>query len=340
MKLSDAEQKYIVRRSAATISHFQDEGDAVHVLSEIYCEVLPDKSPLQGELMVREALQWLEIFYNTCDEALENPEDPLCEIIAETLAQLSLDKQCKFLERQMDAQRQYPPTKHSRDRLLHETAQWMLRCDVLPVQMDDTAFEALNNVPIRNAAKETVGEEMFLVAAAMVIYAMTKRRELADAPENISLAQTTICVCAEDRLAKLQWAEKTGFLKSSLIKKRIQGLKAAFISSMLASQIAIGTADWLLGEPLTAAVALFGCTLRRLRVTLDNYYCVMGEMIQDEASLIQYREIAAPPVEIVEEHTVQVDLKYPAWPETNQQEAEEVSEIHSSAYATDRVDLI
>ena len=76
-KLSDTEQRNIIRRSAAAISQLQDGEDAIRVLSGIYCGSLPDKSPRQGELMAREVLTWISEFQDSYDRAAEDPENCL-----------------------------------------------------------------------------------------------------------------------------------------------------------------------------------------------------------------------------------------------------------------------
>ncbi len=331
-KLSDTERNNIIRRSAAAISQLQGGEDAVGVLSGIYCGFLPDKSPRQGQLMAREVLEWIDRFHASCDGAMEGPEDYLCRAVAAPLAQLPLEEQCEFLARQLDMPLSQMPTEALRDSLLRESARKMLTSMDFPdVQSGTEELSGWETVPQRNEMKEIVGEEMFLAVTAMIIYAMAKNGELSGVPEKISLAQVTIGVCAEDKLAELQWAAKMGYLEKTLIENRLWILKAACISTMLAAQIVVGVGGWLAGMPLAAVAALCGYTLLWLGVVLCIYYKVNAEMIREEVSLIPYRTVSAYPVEVTEEgreqRTVQKNLPWPERPK-----AEERAEIHSKAY--------
>lgn len=331
-RLSDTEQKNIIRRSAAAISQLQDGEDAVSVLSGMYCGILPDKSPRQGELMAREVLVWIDRFQEACDGAMEGPEEHLCRAVAAPLAQLPLEEQCEFLERQLDIQIRQPPTEALRDSLLREAARQLMASDALTVRTDGEGPAQWEDVPARNAAKETVGEEMLLAVTAMVIYAMAKNGELSGVPEKISLAQVTVGVCAEDKLAELRWAEEMGFLEKELIENRLQVLKAVCISTMLAAQIVAGVGGWLAGMPLAAVVALCGYTLLWLGVVLSIYYKVTAQMIREEAAQILYREVAAYPQEITEEGRERTGRKNLPWPEPKQQKTEEKAQVQKKAY--------
>lgn len=332
-KLSDTEQRNIIRRSAAAISQLQDGEDAIRVLSGIYCGSLPDKSPRQGELMAREVLTWISEFQDSYDRAAEDPENCLCRAVAAPLARLPLEEQCEFLEHQLGVPASLVPSQALRDSLLRDMAQQLLTSTDFPeVHSGAGEFSGWETVPQRNEMKEIVGEEMFLAVTAMVVYAMAKNGELSDVSEKISLAQVTIGVCAEDKLAELQWAAQMGYLEKTLIENRLWTVKAACISTMLAAQIVVGVGGWLAGMPLAAVAALCGYTLLWLGVVLGIYYRVTAEMIREEVSLIPYRAVQTYSAETTQETKKQTAQKHLPWPEPERQKAEEKKALPSKAY--------
>lgn len=327
MKLADTERKYIIRRSAAAISQLQEGEEAVSVLSGIYCGTLPDKSPRQGELMAQEVLEWIGRFQEACDGAMEAPEDYLCKAVAAPLAQLPLEEQCEFLGRQLEVRIPQPPTEAERDSLLREAARQMLAGEGFPkVQPGTGESSGWENVPRRNEAKGIVGEEMFLAVTAMVVYTMAINGELSGVPDKISLAQVTVGVCAEDKLAELQWAAEMGYLEKTLIENRLKILKTACISTMLAALAVVGLGGWLVGMPLAAVAALCGYTVLWLGTILAVYYKVNAEMIREEAASIPCRTVAANPVEVTEAEGENTAQKHLPWPEPAQQKPVEKAE--------------
>ena len=332
-KLSDTERSYIIRRSSEAISQLQDGEDAISVLSGIYCGILPDKSPRQGELMAREVLEWISKFQNACDGAMEDPEKYLCTAVANLLAQMPLEAQCEFLERQLGVQVSGSPTAPLRDGLLQDMVRKVLTNTDFPEAYADAGEHSnCETVPQRSELKEAIGEEMLLAVTAMVIYAMAKNGELSGVPENISLAQVTIGVCTEDKLAELQWAAEMGYLEKTLIDNQLWILKAACISTMLAAQILVGVGGWLVGLSPAVIAALCGSTLLCLGVVLGIYYRVTAEMIRDEISLIPYRAAQTYPVEVTEVGKDTIAQKHIPWPEPESQKAEETAALCSKAY--------
>lgn len=306
--LTDAERKYLIRRAAAAISQLQDGEDAIGVLSGIYCENLPDKSPRQGELMARELLDWIGRFQASFDEALEGPEDLLCRTISELFAQLPLEEQCELLGQGLGILVERAAVSEPlRDSLLREASARLMESDaILTLQPGSTDRESIQ---ARKAAKEIVGEEMLLAVTSMVVYTMAKNGELSGVPEKISMAQVVIGVCTEDKLAELSC------LKEMNIENQLWVLKAACISTMLATVTVVGVGGWLMGLDLAVVAAFCGYVLLWLGVVLSIYYKTTADMIREEAADIPYIPLNVYPVEAVAEKKKETAEKHLPWPE-------------------------
>lgn len=306
--LTDTERKYLIRRAAAAISQLQDGEDAIGVLSGIYCENLPDKSPRQGELMARELLDWIGRFQASFDEALEGPEDFLCRTISELFAQLPLEEQCELLGQGLGIPVEKAAVSEPlRDSLLREATVRLMESDAIltlqPGSIDRESIQA------RNAAKDIVGEEMLLAVTSMVVYTMAKNGELSGVPEKISLAQVAIGVCTEDKLAELSC------LKEMNIENQLWVLKAACISTMLATVTVVGVGGWLMGLDLAVVAAFCGYVLLWLGVVLSIYYKTTADMIREEAADIPYIPLNVYPVETDAAEKTKTAEKHLPWPE-------------------------
>jgi len=306
--LTDTERKYLIRRAAAAISQLQDGEDAIGVLSGIYCENLPDKSPRQGELMARELLDWIGRFQHSFDEALEGPENFLCRTISELFAQLPLEEQCELLGQELGIPVEKAAVSEPlRDSLLREASSRLMESDtILTLQPGSIDRESIR---ARNAAKDIVGEEMLLAVTSMVVYTMAKNGELSDVPEKISLAQVAIGVCMEDKLAELSC------LKEMNIENQLWVLKAACVSTMLATVTVVGAGGWLMGLDLAVVAAFCGYVLLWLGLVLSIYYKTTADMIREEAADIPYIPLNVYPVETVAEEMTKSVAKCLPWPE-------------------------
>lgn len=306
--LTDTEQKYLIRRAAAAISQIQDGEDAIGVLSGIYCENLPDKSPRQGELMARELLYWIGRFQTAFDEALDGPENYLSRTVSELFAQLPLEEQCQLLGQGLGIPvEQAEVSEALRNSLLQEASARLMESDAI-LTLRPEAFDR-ESIRARNAAKEIVGEEMLLAVTAMVVYTMAKNGELSGVPERISLAQVAIGVCTEDKLAELSC------LKEMNLDNQLWVLKAACICTMLAAVTVVGAGGWLMGIDLAVVAAFCGYTLLWLGVVLSIYYKAAADMIRDEAEDIPYIPLNIYPVEFTTEERKETTQKHLPWPE-------------------------
>lgn len=335
--LSNTERRDIIYRSSEVISHFREGEDAVGVLRAIYCSFLPDKSFRQGEMMARELLDWIDKFQQGYDEALENPEEYFYNAMAESLAQMSIEEQCDFLEHQLDIQTEQLPSESVRDDLLQEIIQQYIINDGFPgAQPGVMGVIDWKDVSRREKIKGIVGEEMFLAVTAMIIYTMAKNGELSGAPEQISLAQVAICVCTDDKLAELEWAEKMDNLKKTVIQerrnieteKKLKRVKAVCITEMLASNIAVVGVGCVVGIPL----ALCGYVMLWLDVVLSIYHKATSDMIEEEAKHIPYRTITIAVEEVNEEKKTNTVKKHLEWSESGQQKAEEKVQVRPKVY--------
>lgn len=312
------ESNVIIRRTAAAISQLQAGEDAIGVLSRIYCQNLPDKSPRQGQLMAKEVLSWIAKFQDGMDEALEAPDNYVQRQLKNALEGLPLEQQCALLRQQLEeferlnslesfqetelakvhraAREALPASEQIRDTLLTEVSRTLIG-EKLSIE----PFFAEGGSVSRNrkAAKACIGENLLLAMTAMVIYTMAKNGELSGLPKEVSLSQVVIGVCAEDQAQQIQLQEKLGYLSEKEAQKSHSALRAVAFTLLITSAVGLagGTLFLLARFFDTVAVAALGAYMMVwLGAVLGIYYSAADEMVIEEAD-----RIPMIPVEVLHE---------------------------------------
>jgi len=325
MKMTDSEQKAMIRRTASAIGCLQEGEDAISVLSKIYCQNLSDKSPRQGELMARELLAWMEIFQEAIDGAQKDPETYLYQSLKKQLAQFPLEQQCRILRRQIRGCTDLEQIKTPEDLLLTamqpESAEDREAPAVSEAVRDSLLKEAacriaggagsaaLEILPEDSVAATTrsqsisrtyVGEEMLQAMTAMVVYTMAKNGELSGFPEDTSLAQVVVGVCAEDQYREILCGIQRNYLSAAEAEKRLRILRVVLFSLMFAAAAAtagsmlIAYAKQYSVVPY-AALGLY--IMLWLGIMMGIYYKAYAEMVQEESEAIAQIPVILNPVE-------------------------------------------
>lgn len=289
MKLTQQEQADIVRRSALAWSHFREGEDAEGILSRLYCENLPDKSPAQGRMMAEELLRWMARFQDCYDAALESPEEYTRYLLNQELEVLSLDQQCLALEQILQAvdpgrsgSPEEAPSNVRREALLAEAAATLAdggAYDVLEQVFPAEAGDAGN----RRRVKAIGGETMVMAVNAMIVYTMVKRGELSGIPETGSLAQVVAGVCTEEQFRTVCREEQAGLLPQEAVQTRKRALAATWRTmAVLTGAAAAGGFAVLAAGPLLGTLLLSAPALAVLGMVLVEKYRMDRKMIEDE----------------------------------------------------------
>lgn len=354
MKMTDSERKAMIRRIASAIGCLQDGEDAISVLSRIYCENLPDKSPRQGELMAREVLSWMETFRQAVDRAQPDPEAYLQQELKEQLAQFSLEQQCRILRRQIHGCTALAQAETPEDLLSAAEQQGSAEDREAPA-----ASEALRDSLLREAACRIaggdgscgsdlfsedgvaattrgqhiagtyVGEEMLQAMTAMVVYTMVKNGELSGFPEDTSLAQITVSVCAEDQYREILCGAQRRYLSEAEAEQRLRTLRVVLFSLLFAAAAAIA------GSMLAAHAKQFSMVpyaalglyiLLWLGIVMGIYYKAYAEMVQEESDTVAQIPVVLDPAESTILHHRTITDKKTDVPWTNAEQQKEHQE--------------
>ena len=217
--LSQEEFDRLTQRAAGVLSNFQPGEDAVAVLSRIYRENLPDKSPRQGALMAQELIGWISLFRSGCDAASEDPEGYVRYMLTDMLKGQDPETRCRVLRSLIGAEQQSAGNGSEDPEALMEQAVALLsRCPALPAPENYDPQQA----------KLYCGEDMILAATAMMLYTMAKNGELPGMPRDLTLAQTALCVCANDSLCQLMWLEASGNIARQELSRLLNAVSLTF----------------------------------------------------------------------------------------------------------------
>ena len=287
MQITQTEHNQLVRRVADALSNFQPGEDAIAVLSRIYQENLPDKSPRQGKLMAEELIQWMSRFRGGYDAALSNPGGFSRYALTESLRELSLEDQCRVLHRILRQEKGMEPdifpgpaTQQQRDELLEEILQLLTVHTELPSPLE-------GDYERQQWTKLHCGEEMTLATTAMILYTMAKNGELSGLPRDLTLGQAALCVCTNDTQCQLLWAEANGYMTQSRVQTLMQVLSLTFKTLWLCAVIPIvlsafvveGTLAFTAGGLVTlgSMILLTSCAFREFHEML----AVAADMITE-----------------------------------------------------------
>lgn len=308
IKLTDTEENAIIRRTAAAIGELQEGEDAISVLSRIYCQNLPDKSPRQGDLMARELVSWMNRFRQSMADAEGDPEAYLYRFLQEQIAPLPLDRQCRFLRQQIlacgelehirkmqdipltaETESDIQATEAERDALLKEAVHRLSGGDRrhdLEGILDQAAVDTFYSHSVTRAY---VNEEMLQAITAMILYTMVKNGELSGLPEDTSLGQMAVGVCSEEAYREIVCAAEMGYLTESEVEQRMRSVRAVMAALLLAAAAAVaGSLFWTHSRKY--GVVFYGglglLLLLWLSGVLGVWYRAAAEMVREEAERI------------------------------------------------------
>ena len=269
MNLTQQERAALIRRSARAWSYLQEDLSAQELLQALYCGSLADKSPQQGGEMAQELLLWMARFQDCYDGALRDPQG--CpEALEAALAPLPPEQRNQILAQLSAAGEAAAP-----DRLL-------------PPE---------DGAAARNRRRVNAAGELVLAVNAMTLYAMGKRGELSGLPRDASLAQTTLCLCAEDLTHRIRREAQTGRLSQRETDGRKNALSAAFQTTALLAGAALagGFTPLLAGSGgvfgcLSAAAAL----LAALGKILEEKFQIDAQMLEELPENLREIPLALP----------------------------------------------
>ncbi len=300
MKITEQERVSLIRRSAYAWSHFQENGNAVDILSKIYCHNLIDKSPKQGELMTTELLLWMARFQDCYDAALEDPAAYTEYILTQELDALPLQQQCQALEQVIQASQSADASEsvlpyhgtvspQARDSLRQEAVQRITNGEDTAV-LEQILLAADDAEPHnRKLVKTICGEDMVLAVNAMVLYTMAKNGELSEIPKDVSLAQVAIGACTEDQFRSISRDERQGCLSKEAAAKRKQALTTAFRAMMLLSSVALAGGFAMLlarSTSIRRCLIIGAALLAALGVIVAEKFKLDRQMVEDQADEI------------------------------------------------------
>lgn len=235
MKITQPQQDALTRQAAGVLSQFEPGEDAIAVLSRIYRQALPDKSPRQGDLAARTLVHWMERFRGSYDAAITDPWGHARYILTGELRALPLEDQCLHLQKiaGLPQTPDGPFTEQTRDHLLTRAV------EVLTQPLELPAPEGEDPDP-DGQLRQACGEEMLLAATAMILYTMAKKGELPGIPRDITLAQAAICVCANDLRCRHYWSAAAGYLSADRAQTLLAALTVALQVTWAAASIVLG----------------------------------------------------------------------------------------------------
>ncbi len=249
MNITEKEQRMLIRRVSEAIICIQDGENAVDVLSSIYCKNLPDKTTFQGELMANNLIQWMNAFFDGYDEALDQPEEYLDKCLDAALVDLSEKQREEEKARFFQALEEQP--------------------DVLDCE-EGLSIERL-------WARQQIGDEMVLVVTTMVLYTMAKNGELSGLSRETTLAQVTLCTCAENVKAERNFDRE--FATVEELNAQAKGLKSLFYGLMISAAAVSGAC---LTTGLVSLVSVSVGILAWVSSVTGFAYNVFGIMSSDE----------------------------------------------------------
>lgn len=283
--LTQEEHYELVRRAADALSNFQPGEDAIAVLSRIYRQNLPDKSPRQGETMAKELVSWMARFQEGYDAALSDPAGFARHTLTRELQDMPLEDQCRTLHRLLQQEKGLTPTDftgpataHTRDDLLEETVRFLTtHTDLPPTPNEDYA--------LRQQVMQHCGGDMSLAAIAMILYTMAKNGELSGVPRNLTLSQAAIIVCTNDTQCQLLCAQASGYITHARAQMLMQTLSLTFRTLWLAIVIPLTVSAFLV-EGALAITAGGVITLAAMALLTSVAFQEFDKMLTSGAAMI------------------------------------------------------
>lgn len=295
MQITQAEQDAILRASAYALSCFQEGEDPEEVLSQIYCHNMDDKSPRQGALMAQELLAWMARFQSGFDAAMEAPEEYAYYELRSALAGMPEEQQTALLqewiqavermnsmeheddpETALVAQKESPVCRYRAPQLLPET---LLETLIARIKAAPRVMENILNAAApwklreRTAVGRKCGRNMDLAVTAMVIYTMAKNGQLSGLPQDTTLGQVAVGVCAADLQREIAMQQGT---EKKIVELQLLALKITFVVLLaVAAALMVGGAVW------NTALAFGGYFLFWLTIVMGVYFSQVYHMTED-----------------------------------------------------------
>jgi len=304
MKLTDAQRSHIIRRTAAALGYLQEGEDAVSVLSRIYCENLPDKSPRQGDLMARQVLKWIRQFRGAMEQARQDPSGYVRHSLGDMLSEMPLEDQCRILLNQLtekNSSDNLQETESDRDRLLEKTVLEIIEEGVQPAEAAETLEQSCQDYA---DASEPVGADMLQAITAMLLYTMVKNGELTGLPSDITLGQMAMGVCCADIQRETEYAYRSGFMRRSEFQKYMAALRAVLPVLMIWAALAVAGLRSAVSVLSPIPYTALGQQLLDWMHTVQSFvYHCFAKMVRVEPETIARVELDLAPEEVQDEPT-------------------------------------
>jgi len=256
--LTEAQQGYVVQKTANALSNFQDGQDAKQLLTALYCQNMEDKSPRQGRLMARELIDWMERFQSGYDMALEDASGYARRELSGLLEGQSFEQQCTLLRsviRTMDrmdpdgsapsAGGSGPPEPcpgpagpETRDKLLDEAVKRVCHSG-LPQSAAQLPEPSAPDSPVLMTYMD---QNLLRAVTAMIIYTMVKNNQPTPLPPDTRMSQAAVAVCAADTRRQIGWNARQGYLSEAEAEEQLSALNVVFnVLLVLTAAAAIST---------------------------------------------------------------------------------------------------
>ncbi len=303
MQITQAEQKAIFRASANALSYFEEGEDPREVLSQIYCHNMEDKSPHQGAMMAKELMTWMARFQRGFDAAIDDPEGYAYNELKSALAGMPEERREELLqewlmaadclnsqkceedsENAFAAQKENSACNGKEPGLCPET---LLKTLVLRIKFAPRALQSILKGEAAWTPRERVivemkcGRNMDLAVTAMVIYTMAKNGQLSGLPQDITLGEVAVGVCAADLQQELAMQQS---VDDKTAERQQLALKITVVVLMAAASAALLIGGAVLLNPI---VAYLGVVMAQLTVVMAAHFkniCRISENSDTEIS--------------------------------------------------------
>ena len=293
------ERSAIAVRTAFMLGRCQEGVSWQKILSQTYCEFIPESTQAHGDLMARELLDVMGEFETMYDVARTEPKAFVRYYLNAATEGKTLEQQCRSLyslvegmklfdsillqsreepgnpvedlrDRAKELRYEGPVTDSARDTLLAQAANQMAEAPMTDFALDHIT-ELLSQYPdqAHNVFGYACGDHVFQALCAMVIYTMAKNSELRHVPIDITLQQVTCAVCAEESMRRLVSDVEKGYIDTLTYRAHRKAIWQVLQIGIVAGLILLGggaVAAAIAEEQIAAAVlsgtaALYGIAL-------------------------------------------------------------------------------
>lgn len=319
MVLTNEEQKQVIKRIAYMTSRVNEETTWQDILSMAYCEFMPDKTQMQGDLISQQIIDGMSRFKTMQDVICESPDAFVLYYLTEAIAGKNLEQQCHALysirlgmsmvstgieaelmrqdngakdwidsARKMSSAYKYrgPVTEQSRDRLLLEAAD-----QIKAAQMSDFALDEISkrlqyqNDQVHNVFARACDDYVYRAMCIMTIYTMAKNGELSCIPREVTIDQLVVTVCTTDAMRKLVSDVQYGVVDISTQRKIMKLLWVLWEVAIVACIAGVAThilVDLLIAEKITEAIIVVVSAVFGTPLLLYTVDKIMGNVTELE----------------------------------------------------------